>query len=112
VAAPSTTFSATLEAVAEKSGARGIPQRARETEEQTPVEGHHYAKITAGMREGQLLNTSGNERHGRAFELVERGGRTFHVYGTGKDRIVVEIKPAASESPGVAGAPAAPTTAA
>lgn len=93
VAAPSTPFTSVLEAAAGKSGTRGIPQRAQETEAHTAVEGHRYAKITAGVREGSLLNTSGNERHGRAFELVERAGRTFHVYGTGSDRTVVEVKP-------------------
>ena len=57
-----------------------------------PVEGHRYADITAGPRNGMYLNTSGNKRHGQAFVLVKRDGKEFHIYGTGKDRLVVCLK--------------------
>ena len=35
------------------------------------------------------LNTSGNKRDGMAFVLVKRDGREYHIYGSGKDRLVV-----------------------
>jgi hypothetical protein len=38
------------------------------------------------------LNTSGNKRDGQAFALVKRDGKEFHVYGSGKDRVVVCLK--------------------
>ena len=63
------------------------------------VEGHAYAEVTAGSREGMFINTSGNVRNGQAFVLVRKHGKEYHVYGTGKDRLVVgfhmpESKPA------------------
>ena len=38
------------------------------------------------------LNTSGNKRDGQAFVLVKRDGKEFHIYGSGKDRLVVCLK--------------------
>jgi hypothetical protein len=62
----------------------------RNGEEITPVAGRkRYAEITKGAREGQYVNTSGNARHGETFVLVRRNGREYHVYGSGKDRLVV-----------------------
>ena len=82
---------------------------APKSERTDPVEGHAYAEITAGPRNGMFLNTSGNERDGKAFLIVERGGRTFHVYGTGADRAVFEVKHE-DKTPAKATTPAAPTT--
>jgi hypothetical protein len=53
------------------------------------VEGHAYAEVTAGKREGMFINTSGNVRNGEAFVLVRKHGKEYHIYGTGKDRLVV-----------------------
>ena len=64
-------------------------KRAPKSEKSTPVEGHAYADITAGPRNGMYLNTSGNKRDGMAFVLVKRDGREYHIYGSGKDRLVV-----------------------
>ena len=61
-------------------------------EKTTPVEGHAYADITAGPRNGMFINTSGNKRDGQAFVLVKRDGKEFHIYGSGKDRLVVCLK--------------------
>ena len=61
-------------------------------EKTTPVEGHAYADITAGPRNGMYVNTSGNKRDGQAFVLVKRDGKEFHIYGSGKDRLVVCLK--------------------
>jgi hypothetical protein len=56
------------------------------------VKGHAYADILSGPRNGMYLNTSGNKRDGQAFVLVKRDGKEFHVYGSGKDRVVVCLK--------------------
>ena len=53
--------------------------------------GHAYDEIVAGPRNGMMLNDSGNARDGRAFTRVERDGRAFHIYGTGKDRRIFEV---------------------
>ncbi len=66
-----------------------------------PVEGHAYADIVSGKRKGMYINTSGNERHGEAFVLVEKRGVEYHIYGSGKDRLVVALKPAADRKPDV-----------
>lgn len=63
-----------------------------------PVEGHGYSKITEGAREGQYVNRSHNARHGEAFTLVRRAGRVFHVYGTGSERVAVELPSAARDA--------------
>jgi hypothetical protein len=64
----------------------------RKNEKIEPVEGHAYAEITSGAREGMFINTSGNKRHGDAFVLVNKGGVEYHIYGTGADREVIAIK--------------------
>ena len=64
----------------------------RKNEKIEPVEGHAYAEITSGAREGMFINTSGNRRHGDAFVLVNKGGVEYHIYGTGADREVIAIK--------------------
>lgn len=53
------------------------------------VEGHAYAEVTAGKREGMYINTSQNSRRGEAFVLVEKADFDYHIYGTGADRQVV-----------------------
>jgi hypothetical protein len=55
------------------------------------VSGHHYEKIVAGPDKGEYLNRTGNARDGEAFRIVQRGGRTFHVYDSGKDQKVFEL---------------------
>lgn len=86
--------------------------RAPRNERTTPVEGHAYADVLNGPRNGMFVNTSGNKRHGQAFVLVERDGKRFHIYGSGEDRLVVCLKPkpAAAEDAPKATAPAAPGT--
>jgi hypothetical protein len=53
------------------------------------VHGHAYEKVSGGKLDGKLLNTSGNERSGRLFEVVHRHGRAYHVYGSGSHRLFV-----------------------
>jgi hypothetical protein len=88
---------------ADKSATSKAP--ADETVQQ--LEGRGYADILTGSRNGLYLNTSGNVRHGMVFTLVMRGEREFHIYGAGKDRQVIGLrpKPEAAEQP-----PAQPNT--
>jgi hypothetical protein len=90
--------------------------RPREGEEFEAVPGHtRYKKIEGGPRDDLYINLSGNERTGRAFQIVERDGRRFHVYGEGRGRIEVEVgrrraegaQPPPAAAPGTGGA--APT---
>ena len=70
-------------------------KKAPKGEKTEPVKGHAYADITAGPRNGMYVNTSGNKRDGQAFVLVKRDGKEYHIYGSGKDRLVVCLKPKA-----------------
>ena len=56
------------------------------------VEGHKYSDILTGPRKGMFLNTGSNKRAGQAFVLVRKNGREYHIYGTGKDRVVIGMK--------------------
>jgi hypothetical protein len=44
-----------------------------------------YKKISGGGRNDMFVNVSGNVRTGEAFKIVERDGKTLHVYGSGKN---------------------------
>jgi hypothetical protein len=64
-----------------------------DNEQTTKVAGHSYARIENGSDKGLFLNqVAGSSRLGSVFRMVERDDRVFHVYGTGKDRLVVELK--------------------
>lgn len=60
-------------------------------EKLSKVDGHQFARIKGGERDEMCVNLSGNARSGQAFDLIWRDGRQFHVYGSGKDRSVVEV---------------------
>ena len=64
------------------------------------VAGHHYEKILAGADKGHFINRTGNPRTGEDFQIVQRGGRTFHVYDTAKDHTVYELPHAAKAATG------------
>ena len=64
----------------------------RSGERTKQVENRPFHDILNGSRSGMFLNTSGNVRDGKAFVLVTRDEREYHIYGTGKDRTVVSIK--------------------
>jgi hypothetical protein len=75
------------------------------------VEGHAYYEITSGDREGMFINTSGNVRNGQAFVLVRKHGKEYHIYGTGKDRLVVGFHmPSSQPTDGTGGTTGTPTT--
>jgi len=61
-------------------------------EAMTAVNGHSYAEIHGGKRDGLYVNTSNNKRRGQAFVLVHKHGREYHIYGTGKNRLVVALR--------------------
>ena len=61
----------------------------RKGETMKHVDGHAYAEISGGKRDGTFINTSGNVRNGQTFVLVRKHGKEYHIYGTGKDRLVV-----------------------
>ncbi len=67
-------------------------KKAPKGEKSQAVAGHRYADITHGPRNGMYLNTSGNKRDGQAFVLVKRDGKEYHIYGSGKDRLVVCLR--------------------
>jgi len=69
-------------------------------EEAEKVDGHAYIEITSGDREGMYINTSGNVRNGQAFVLVRKHGKEYHIYGTGKDRLVVGFHIPAGDASG------------
>jgi hypothetical protein len=77
------------------------------------VVGHPYASVENGSDKGMFLNQlASNPRQGTVFKMVERDDRVFHVYGTGKDKVVVEVKAASKTDAGATPATggAAPTT--
>ncbi len=69
----------------------GSSTPAARTEKYEAVPGERYEEIVSGPRNGMYVNRSGNARDGEAFVMVNRGGREFHVYGTGADRQVVPV---------------------
>jgi hypothetical protein len=112
-AAPTATDAAARFA-AELAKAKG---ELRKGESLSLVDGHAFARIKGGTRHDMCVNVSGNERSGEAFDLITRNGRTFHVYGEGKDRVVVEVKArtaerddAAATAPAATGGASAPKT--
>jgi hypothetical protein len=69
------------------------------------VAGHHYEKIVAGPDKGQFINRTGSPRDGEGFQIVQRGGRIFHVYDTGADHKVYELPHASKKATGTASDP-------
>jgi hypothetical protein len=69
------------------------PVKLRKGESMSGVNGHPYAEVHGGARDGMYVNTSSNKRRGQAFVLVHRHGVEYHIYGSGKDRLVVALKP-------------------
>ena len=99
-------FKAALtEATAETAHPDGI----KKNETFKALDGHAYVEITSGKREGMFVNTSGNVRNGEAFVLVRKNGKEYHIYGTGKDRLVVGFHMPAGATDDTGGA-TAPTT--
>ena len=78
----SSTTAATTEAAARPDG-----------EQTKKVAGHPFARIINGDDKGMYLNQlAGSPRLGKTFKLIERADHVFHIYGTGKDRVIVDVK--------------------
>ena len=71
------------------------------------VAGHHYEQIVAGPDKGHFINRTGSARDGEDFQIVQRGGRTFHVYASGEDHKVFELPHGKSPDETSGGTPAA-----
>lgn len=66
--------------------------RPREGETFERVGGHRdYKRIEGGERDDLFINTSGNERTGRTFEIEQRDGQRFHVYGSGDNALEIRV---------------------
>lgn len=64
-------------------------------EQTKKIAGHPYSRVENGTDKGKYLNQlGGSPREGSVFELVKRDDRVFHVYGSGEDRVIVEVKAA------------------
>ena len=83
-----TSFSAALK----DASSTATDTKAPSGETTQAVEGHKYSDILSGPRKGMFLNTGSNKRAGQAFVLVRKNGREYHIYGTGKDRVVIGMK--------------------
>jgi hypothetical protein len=94
--AAATKAVATKDAATTDTAAAATKAAARPEGEMTKkVPGHPYASIENGADKGRFLNQlAGNARQGSVFKMVERDDRVFHVYGSGKDKVVVEVKAA------------------
>jgi len=67
-------------------------------EQTKKVAGHPYARIINGEDKGRYLNqVAGSPRQGEVFRLVERGDHVFHVYGDGKNKVIIGL----DKKPGV-----------
>jgi hypothetical protein len=86
---------------------------ARPDNEQTKkISGHPYARIENGADKGRYLNQlASSPRLGSVFRMVERDDRVFHVYGSGTDRVIVEVKAKAATDTTTATTPPATSTA-
>jgi hypothetical protein len=70
-------------------------------EKWAPVEGHwNYADILNGKRNGFFVNLSSGVRRGMTFVIEHHGGKTYHVYGEGKHRQMVEVRTKPDAKPG------------
>ena len=83
-----TSFSAALK----DASSTATDTKAPSGETTHAVEGHKYSDILSGPRKGMFLNTGSNKRAGQAFVMVRKNGREYHIYGTGKNRVVIGMK--------------------
>jgi hypothetical protein len=86
------SFQAALSNASANTETATVDTSAPKNEKTKAVTGHSYADILNGPRRHDYLNTSGNERDGQTFKILHRDGREYHIYGEGKDRIVVALK--------------------
>lgn len=67
-------------------------------EQTRKIAGHPYSHIENGADKGLFLNQmAGNPRQGSVFRMVEHDNRVFHVYGTGKSKVIIGMTPPAGK---------------
>jgi hypothetical protein len=78
---------------ARAAGSRSGDKEPPKGETWAPVKGHQsYADILSGSRNGYYVNIQqGSSREGDVFHIVKKGGKEFHVYGTGDNQVEVEV---------------------
>lgn len=80
----------TIEVKPREPDPAAVRPRANESFER--VEGHRdYKRIEGGPRDDMYVNTSGNDRTGRAFRIEERDGQRYHVYGSGEKELEIRV---------------------
>ena len=63
-----------------------------DNEQTKKITGHSYSRVENGADKGRYLNqVDGSPREGAVFKRIERDDRFLHVYGTGKDRVIVAV---------------------
>jgi hypothetical protein len=77
-----------------------------------PVKDHQsYADILSGPRNGYYVNLQqGSAREGQVFHIVKRDGKEFHVYGSGEDKVWVEVGAKKKKADAAASTNTEPTT--
>jgi len=78
-----------------------VKAETRPDNEQTKkVAGHPYSRVENGPDKGRYLNqVDGSPREGAVFKRQERDDHVLHIYGTGKDRVVIAVKSKDSDAP-------------
>ncbi len=78
---------------ARAAGSRKGDREPPKGETWAPVKGaQSYADILSGSRNGYYVNLQqGSVREGDVFHIVKRGGKEYHVYGEGENKVWVEV---------------------
>ena len=101
-AAPTSATKKSTKSFASELADAAKPEPRPDGEQTKKVAGHPYARIENGDDKGLYLNqVAGSARQGAVFRLVEHGDRVFHVYGSGRDKVIIGL-----DAPPAATAPA------
>ncbi|MGI9097613.1 MAG: hypothetical protein ACR2H2_03820 [Solirubrobacteraceae bacterium] len=88
-----TSFAGELARSVSRSASSTKAEPRPDGEQTKRIAGHPYSRIENGADKGMFVNQlASSPRLGSAFRMAERDDRVFHVYGTGKNEVVVEIK--------------------
>lgn len=116
--APATTTPKTAAKAGASTGGAAAPAASfhadlvKASEKLEPVKGHPYSLVVSGAHEGMYVNQTDNKRAGEAFAIEYRDGHRCHVYGSGKDEVVIAFAKTAKKADQATTAPAATTPAA
>jgi hypothetical protein len=115
-----TNFANELAKSARTAASTATPAPRPDGEQTKKIAGHPFSRIQNGSDKGLYLNQlAGSPRQGSVFRLARHDDRLFHVYGSGKDRVIVEVRaqakttsdhatPATSKAPATSKTPAIP----